>query len=87
MGLHFYWIWLAAASVTTFLLYGIDKAQAKRGGRRVPEAVLHILALAGGFLGGWAGRSLFRHKTQKGFFIFVLTVSTLIHLVYWLFFR
>jgi uncharacterized membrane protein YsdA (DUF1294 family) len=55
----------------------------------VPEAALHWLALLGGFPGGWLGRSLFRHKTQKGIFTFVLTVGTAIHLalVYWLFLR
>ncbi|MBN1190295.1 MAG: DUF1294 domain-containing protein [Dehalococcoidales bacterium] len=89
MGNYLYWIWLAAASVITFLLYGFDKNRARAGGRRVPEAVLHWLALLGGFPGGWAGRSVFRHKTQKGFFVFVLAVSTLIHLglVYCLYFR
>ena len=89
MGWQFYLIWVAIASGITFLLYGFDKAQSKKGGWRVPEIVLHGLALAGGFPGGWAGRSVFRHKTKKGIFVFVLTVSTVIHLglVYWLFIR
>jgi uncharacterized membrane protein YsdA (DUF1294 family) len=89
MGWKLYWIWLVIASGITFLLYGFDKAQSKKGGWRVPEIVLHGLALTGGFPGGWAGRSVFRHKTKKGIFIFVLTVSTVIHLglVYWLFIR
>jgi uncharacterized membrane protein YsdA (DUF1294 family) len=89
MGWQFYLIWVAIASGITFLLYGFDKAQSKKGGWRVPEIVLHGLALAGGFPGGWAGRSVFRHKTKKGIFEFVLAVSTVIHLglVYWLFIR
>jgi len=75
-----YLIWLAAASGITFILYGFDKAQSKRkGARRVPEVVFHVLALAGGFIGGWVGRSLFHHKTKKGIFVFVLIVSTVIH--------
>jgi uncharacterized membrane protein YsdA (DUF1294 family) len=78
-----YWIWLIVASGITFILYGFDKSRSKTGGWRVPEVVLHVLALSGGFPGGWAGRSLFRHKTQKGFFVFVLAVSTLIHLGLW----
>jgi uncharacterized membrane protein YsdA (DUF1294 family) len=84
-----YLIWLAIASGITFVLYGFDKTQSKNGGWRVPEVVLHGLALLGGFPGGWAGRSVFRHKTKKGFFVFVLAVSTAIHLglVYWLFIR
>ena len=89
MGLHLYWIWLATASVITFLLYGFDKAQSKSSGRRIPEVVLHWLALLGGFPGGWAGRSVFRHKTRKASFVFVLALSTAIHLGlwYWLFIR
>ena len=85
MGWQFYSIWLAIASGITFLLYGFDKTQSKNGGWRVPEVILHGLALAGGFPGGWAGRSIFRHKTKKGIFVFVLAVNTAIHLglVYW----
>lgn len=81
----YYWVWLAVVSGITFILYGLDKLQSRRGGWRVPEVVLHGLALAGGFPGGWAGRAMFRHKTKKGFFLFVLVVSTMIHagLVYW----
>jgi uncharacterized membrane protein YsdA (DUF1294 family) len=80
MDWHLYWIWLAIASVITFLLYGFDKTQSKMGGWRVPEIVLHGLVLLGGFPGGWAGRSMFRHKTKKRFFLCVLAVSTAIHL-------
>jgi len=88
MDWHLYLIWLAVTSGITFLLYGFDKAQAKMHGWRIPEVVLHGMALSGGFVGGWIGRSLFRHKTQKGIFVFVLVVSTAIHLGlgYWLFF-
>jgi uncharacterized membrane protein YsdA (DUF1294 family) len=86
---QFYLIWLALVSGTTFLLYGLDKARSKSGGWRIPEITLHWLALAGGFPGGWAGRSLFHHKTKKGIFVFILAVSTLLHLclAYWLFIR
>jgi uncharacterized membrane protein YsdA (DUF1294 family) len=89
MGWQFYLIWLAMGSGITFLLYGYDKAQSKKGGWRVPEVVLHGLALAGGFPGGWVGRSMFLHKTKKGILVFVLTVSTARHLglVYWLFIK
>ena len=86
---RFYLGWLAVLSSITFLFYGFDKGQAKAGGWRIPEFVLHGLALLGGFPGGWAGRSIFRHKTQKGFFTFILIISTAIHLglAYWLFLR
>jgi uncharacterized membrane protein YsdA (DUF1294 family) len=85
----FYWIWLVALSVITFLLYGYDKGQAKLGGLRVPEIVLHVLALLGGFPGGWLGRAVFRHKIRKPVFTVVLIVSTFSHvgIIYLLFLR
>ena len=86
---NFYWIWLIALSVITFLMYGYDKGQAKLGGLRVPEIVLHVLALLGGFPGGWLGRAVFRHKIRKPVFTVVLIVSTVIHavIIYLLFLR
>lgn len=81
-------LWLAAATAITFILYGFDKAQAKRGGGRVPEVVLHGAALAGGFLGGWAGMYAFHHKTRHTNFKIILALATLLWLalVYFIFF-
>ena len=50
--------------LTTFLIYSYDKWQAIRGGRRVPEPALLVLALIGGALGGWAAMLIWRHKTR-----------------------
>ena len=87
--MYYYWIWLAAASITLFILYGFDKARAKNRGRRVPEKTLHWLALLGGFPGGWLGRSVFHHKTRKAVFTIVLVLATLLHagFIYWVWFR
>jgi len=71
--------WVAASSITTFLLYGYDKFQAMRHGLRVPELVLHAMALLGGFLGGWLGMFVFRHKVRKPAFWAVLAGSTVLH--------
>ena len=79
--LNWYIDWLVAWSISLFILYGIDKGQAKRGGWRVPEAMLHGLALIGGFIGGWLGMFIFRHKTQKPVFKVVLAIATLIGIV------
>jgi uncharacterized membrane protein YsdA (DUF1294 family) len=81
--------WLAITGGITFVLYGLDKARARSKGWRVPEVVLHVLALSGGFAGGWVGRGVFRHKTRKGMFTFILVVSALLHavLAYRLLFR
>ncbi len=72
--------WMLSWGVVTFGLYGYDKAQAKIGGGRVPEVVLHMLTLAGGVLGAWAGRFVFRHKTRKPAFLMVLVIGTLLWL-------
>jgi uncharacterized membrane protein YsdA (DUF1294 family) len=65
---NWFWVWLAAWSLTAFIFYGYDKMQAKRGAWRVPEVVLFGLALAGGFAGAMLGMVVFRHKTNKNQF-------------------
>lgn len=72
ISLPWWTLWLAAWGFVTFALYGYDKAQAERSGGRVPELVLHGMALAGGVTGGWLGRALFRHKTLHRSFLAVL---------------
>ncbi len=68
--------WLIGWSVATFAAYGIDKAQARRDGWRIPELGLHGLALAGGAAGGWLGMAVFHHKIRHAEFIAVLAVAT-----------
>jgi uncharacterized membrane protein YsdA (DUF1294 family) len=70
--------WLIGWSIPTFAIYGIDKAQAGRDGWRVPEALLHALALGGGVIGAWAGRLVFRHKTRKPIFLVVLIAASVL---------
>jgi uncharacterized membrane protein YsdA (DUF1294 family) len=86
VGLNWYLAWVLAWSVVTFAFYGYDKHQAIAQGLRVPEIVLHLLALIGGFLGGWAGRAYFHHKTRKPVFLVVLVIATLLNLgvFFWL---
>ncbi|MCF7520522.1 DUF1294 domain-containing protein [Neisseria sp. ZJ106] len=64
-------------SAVGLLLYGFDKHQARRNGRRIPEKYLHLTALFGGWSGAWLGRHFFRHKTAKTRFtaVFRLTVA------------
>lgn len=61
-------LWFVAVNVVTFVYYAFDKARARRATGRVPESVLHGLALAGGTIGAYAGMALFRHKTVKSSF-------------------
>ena len=51
-------------NVATLLAYGYDKGAAQRGGQRVPEAALHLLAAVGGTPGAFVGQWVFRHKTR-----------------------
>ena len=39
---------LTALNALTVLLYGLDKIAARNGWRRIPEIILHLLALLGG---------------------------------------
>lgn len=79
--------WIAVWSVVTFAVYALDKAAARAGsdarGRkrrtRVSERTLHLLALLGGFAGGWIGRHALRHKTSKPAFAIVLALATALH--------
>ncbi len=68
--------WIGGWTLPAFAMYGIDKRQAEQGGWRVPEVLLHGLALIGGVIGAWAGRAVFRHKTQKREFTLVLIVAS-----------
>ena len=69
--------WVAVASALAFALMGVDKALARRGGRRVRERDLLLAALVGGSPGTLAGMAAFRHKTRKGRFLalFALVVA------------
>ena len=62
-GTHVLFYWVLAMSVLAFSLFGHDKRQARRGGRRVRERTLFLTALLGGSIGAILGMRLFHHKT------------------------
>jgi uncharacterized membrane protein YsdA (DUF1294 family) len=84
-----YAVWLVAWGIATFVTYGLDKTLARLGWWRVPEILLHILSVVGGFAGGWLGMFVFWHKVRKTSFWIVLLASTAVHgaIVYWLYVR
>ncbi len=87
-----YVVWVASLSITTFAFYGLDKTLSRLRAPRAPEVLLHVLALLGGFAGGWLGRAIFHHKTnarRHPLFVWVLVLSTIGHggLVYYWFLR
>jgi len=78
--------YLIAINITTFFLYGYDKAIASTNRLRIPENNLHALAILGGSPAGLSAQKFFRHKTIKGSFqlIYWLIVLGQIGLIYWL---
>jgi uncharacterized membrane protein YsdA (DUF1294 family) len=72
---------LALLNLVLFVLFGRDKAAARRGARRTPETTLLALAVLGGSLGGLLGMLLFRHKTRKPAFRIGLPVILICQLL------
>lgn len=63
-----------ASTVATFLLFGIDKHQATIHRMRVPEKLFYLTVLLGGSAGALLGMNIFRHKTSKTSFQFVVVM-------------
>lgn len=57
--------WVAAASALCYLYYAWDKRRAKAADWRLPENMLHIWALLGGWPGGYLAQRKLRHKSAK----------------------
>jgi uncharacterized membrane protein YsdA (DUF1294 family) len=54
-----------AVGMLTFALYGIDKRRAEAGDWRIPERMLHLCELLGGWPAAFLAQRLFRHKIAK----------------------
>lgn len=72
------YIWLLLINLLTFAVFGIDKAKAVTGKYRIKEAMLLLLSLLGGALGGLAGMYAFHHKTRKPLFKFSVPLMLII---------
>jgi uncharacterized membrane protein YsdA (DUF1294 family) len=78
-----YLLWILSISLVTFGLFGVDKALSKTDRTRIPESVLHLFTLIGGFPGQILGRVVFRHKTnfkRHPSFTIVLVTSMVIQI-------
>ena len=71
---------LIGINVLTFLIYGIDKWQAKRGHWRISEATLLMLAVIGGSIGAWLGMQVWHHKTLHKKFKYGLPLILLVQI-------
>lgn len=61
-------IYLLIINIIGFIVYALDKAQAKKNQNRISEKFLFLLAILGGSLGAVLAMSLLRHKTQHWYF-------------------
>ena len=77
-------LYILAASIVAFVIYGVDKLCAKRDLRRVSEISLLMTALLGGSIGALMGMIVWRHKTLHAKFtigvplILLLQISLLV---------
>lgn len=73
---------LITTNLITFVLVLIDKMSASMLIRRIPEKVLYIATFFGGSIGMLVGMFLFRHKTRKVSFQFVVGLLVLIQIAF-----
>ena len=84
-------IYLVIISVVTIIVAIWDKQSARKGGQRVSEAMLILLALLGGAVAELFVMKKIRHKTLHKKFMIGLPLIILLHIalviVYFLFYR
>jgi len=68
-------------STLTFGVYALDKAAAMRGGWRIAENTLHLLAVFGGWPGALLAQQLLRHKSVKAGFRQVFWATVLLNVM------
>lgn len=72
--------YLLAINAVTFIVYGIDKYEAKKAMWRISEATLLMLAVLGGSIGAWIAMRFWRHKTMHKKFKYGIPVILLIQI-------
>ena len=68
--------WYVLIGIVTFLVYAKDKSAAQNNQWRTPESTLHMLSMAGGWVGAMVAQTYLRHKSKKPEFrlMYYLTV-------------
>lgn len=70
--MKYFLVYFAVISLITAIVTVKDKAAAKKGGWRVSEATLFLLALLGGSIAEYAVMKRIRHKTRHKRFMWGL---------------
>lgn len=68
---------ISTVSLVAFVSQWLDKRRAESDGWRVPEKILHLLELLGGWPGAFLAQRGFRHKTAKLSYQFVFWLIVL----------
>lgn len=68
--------WYTLLGIGTFVVYAKDKKAANNNQWRTPESTLHLLSIAGGWVGAMVAQTYLRHKSKKPEFrmMYYLTV-------------
>ncbi|MFZ2999353.1 MAG: DUF1294 domain-containing protein [Undibacterium umbellatum] len=66
-------------SIITLIMYGLDKAAAKRRESRISERALLLCGLACGWPGAMLAQRWFRHKTIKTSFRLAFTATVIVN--------
>ncbi len=74
-------VYLAVLNIIAFAAMGADKWKAIHHAWRIPEAVLFLVVILGGSLGGFLAMHLFRHKTKHWYFRYGFPVILALHLI------
>ena len=82
--------YLLGMNAAAYILMAVDKTNAMRRARRIPEAALLLTAALGGSLGAWLGMVSLHHKTKHKKFLVLVPLFLLAHIAlgtWLLFFR
>ena len=86
--MHYYSLYyLSAINVVTFVLFGLDKYNARKGNRRIREVTLMAMAALGGSVGAWMGMRLWHHKTKHRKFRYGIPLILLLQIALIYFFH
>ncbi len=72
-------------NIIMYIVMSVDKRNAIKNRRRVPEKNLYLLAILGGGTGGLFAMVLKHHKNRHLDFILVYTITAILHFIVILF--
>ncbi|WP_282629396.1 DUF1294 domain-containing protein [Empedobacter sedimenti] len=79
--LLYFFLYFILINIFSFFLMKIDKKKSIKKQSRISEFTLYLVSLLGGSIGTLLGMQIFRHKTKKNSFIFVIVIIIFIQCV------